>query len=260
MRKFLIIALAAVGLLACKDKNEPSNKYPGMLSGKFSVSAKTKVHFSQGNLQYQASTNTWQFAENQYDTIGALNTNISSTYDGWIDLFGCGTGNNPTLASTDDSDYSTFTDWGANVISNGGQKANAWRTLTLDEWKYLCQTRTNAENLRGSATVAGVRGYVFLPDNWTTPDSLSWQGSPTSWTTNQYSADEWSTMQANGAVFLPAAGAREGVQVKNVSTYGEYWSSTLEGDDWAFYIYFSWKNWGDVDVNRYYGFSVRLVR
>ena len=49
------------------------------------------VYFSQGNLQYQASTDTWRFAENQYDMIGEDNSNISSTYDGWIDLFGWGT-------------------------------------------------------------------------------------------------------------------------------------------------------------------------
>ena len=47
-----------------------------------------KIFFSQGNLQYQASTNTWRFAEHQYDLIGSDNSNISSTYSGWIDLFG----------------------------------------------------------------------------------------------------------------------------------------------------------------------------
>ena len=63
----------------------------GALSGGFSVSATKKVRFSQGNLQYQASTDTWRFAENQYDYIGSDNNNISSTYEGWIDLFGWGT-------------------------------------------------------------------------------------------------------------------------------------------------------------------------
>ena len=42
----------------------------GALSGLFSVSATQQVHFSQGNLQYQASTNTWRFAEHQYDYVG----------------------------------------------------------------------------------------------------------------------------------------------------------------------------------------------
>lgn len=37
----------------------------GALSGLFSVSADKQVYFSKGDLQYQASTDTWRFAENQ---------------------------------------------------------------------------------------------------------------------------------------------------------------------------------------------------
>lgn len=66
------------------------------IPGTFSVSASKKVFFSKGNLQYQASTGTWRFAENQYDAIGnnAGNNNFSdtrSTQSDWIDLFGWGT-------------------------------------------------------------------------------------------------------------------------------------------------------------------------
>lgn len=63
------------------------------------------------------------FSENQWDMIGDDNSNISASYTGWIDLFCWGTGNNPTNASTNISDYSTFTDWGVNAISNGGNQA-----------------------------------------------------------------------------------------------------------------------------------------
>ena len=67
------------------------NKCGSEGQGVFSVSADKQVSFSKGNLQYQASTNTWRFAENQTDYIGNSNSNISATYDGWIDLFGWGT-------------------------------------------------------------------------------------------------------------------------------------------------------------------------
>ena len=76
----------------------------GALPGVFSVSPTKKVRFSQGNLQYQASTNTWRFAEHQYDYVGGNgngnvyengvqcdNRNSSSLYGGWIDVFGWGT-------------------------------------------------------------------------------------------------------------------------------------------------------------------------
>lgn len=88
------------------------------VDGVFSVSPDKKVKFSQGNLQYQASTNTWRFAEHQWDIIGDGNKNISSIYNGWIDLLGWGTGNAPTNISKINNDYSSFSDWG-NEISNG---------------------------------------------------------------------------------------------------------------------------------------------
>ena len=79
----------------------------GALPGKFTINASgDKVYFSKGNLQYRASTNTWRFAENQWDFVGTQNPYsgnaggtvsgsdnyyISQTYNGWIDLFGWGT-------------------------------------------------------------------------------------------------------------------------------------------------------------------------
>ena len=76
----------------------------GVIRGVFSISDTEQVMFSKGNLQYQASTDTWRFAENQYDYVGndiygnvmengvkCDNSLISPDYDGWIDLFGWGT-------------------------------------------------------------------------------------------------------------------------------------------------------------------------
>ena len=64
----------------------------GILPGVFSISDNTTIHFSQGNLQYQASTNTWRFAERQIDVIGNnIYISHSAEYDKWIDLFGWAT-------------------------------------------------------------------------------------------------------------------------------------------------------------------------
>ena len=57
-----------------------------------------RLQFAPGNLQYQASTNTWRFAEHQYEYVGGSGKNagnvpgsdnllVSPRYDGWIDLF-----------------------------------------------------------------------------------------------------------------------------------------------------------------------------
>lgn len=67
-----------------------------------------KVYFSQGNLQYQASTNTWRFANNQYDYVGSANSNISSSNSGWIDLFGWATSASPCASFAPPSNYSMF--------------------------------------------------------------------------------------------------------------------------------------------------------
>ncbi len=268
----------------------------GELSGKFSVSATTQVQFSQGNLQYQASTNTWRFAENQWDMVGmgygqtdentcyiggtvegSDNRQISATYSGWIDLFGWGTGSNPTNTSTDDSDYSTFTDWGVNTISNGGNTANTFRTLTKDEWVYLFYTRTNAATLFGLGSVNGVNGTILLPDNWTLPEGASFTTSTTqgladqgsyydnsngnNFSHNTYTAEQWAVMESAGAVFLPAAGIRYGTRVDGVGPGGYYWSATPNDTYDACFLSFSSAFLDPQDGSgRCIGLSVRLVR
>ena len=250
----------------------------GVLSGKFSVSATEQVQFSQGNLQYQASTDTWRFATNQYDMIGYDNSNIPASYSGWIDLFGWGTGNNPTNASTDNGDYATFTDWGVNAISNGSNKANLWRTLTKKEWAYLFHGRANAATLFGFGTVNGVKGTILLPDNWTLPVGASFTASTTQGLTEQgtyyynendnnfshntYTAEQWSKMESAGAVFLPAAGERgNGTDVINFFFCGYYWSATPYDTSCAYGLYFHSSRLGQSSsFSRYNGLSVRLVR
>lgn len=257
----------------------------GALPGLFSVAADKQVRFSRGNLQYQASTQTWRFAERQYDMVGigastdegnsnyiagnvagSDNRQISSAYTGWIDLFGWGTGANPTNTSTVNSDYSTFTDWGVNAISNGGNEAGKYRTLTYDEWHYLKYTRTDTSSKYGVAMVDGINGVIFLPDSWTLPAGLTFTAgiaSSSDWTqyqtVNNYTAAQWVQMEAAGAVFIPAAGSRNGSDVRYVGGIGLYWTSTPFDSDFAYYLRFYAR---DVYVNGYgrlYGQSVRLV-
>ena len=212
----------------------------GAINGVFSVSSSKKVQFSKGNLQYQASTKTWRFAEHQWDMIGDANKNISSSYSGWIDLFGWGTGNNPTKSSESSSDYSSFTDWGNNTISNGVGKS--WFTLTYDEWVYVFDTRSTSSGIRyAKATVNGVNGVILLPDNWSSSNySLSnTNKSNASFGSNRISQTDWTNkFEANGAVFLPAAGYRSGTGVYYVGSYGYYWSATYKDGDDAYSVYF----------------------
>jgi len=250
----------------------------GALPGLFSVSPTQQVRFSKGNLQYQASTDTWRFAENQYDYVGYTNSNISASYSGWIDLFGWGTGNNPTLASTNYfDDYRTFVDWGENTISNGGSETSAWRTLSKDEWDYLLWTRNNASVKYAVGNVNDVHGMILLPDSWVLPEGCTFNagcpsGGAQDWSHNTYTLAQWAAMEAAGAIFLPNEGQRVGTTTPDISvsnpiaSYGYYWTSTPgddsdESDIGAYYLYISYYECLiDNDYSRVSGRSVRLVQ
>ena len=238
-------------------------KYQGMLLGRFSISSNQQVYFSQGNLQYQASAHKWRFAEHQYDMIGYANASISSSNSNWIDLFGWGTGSNPTNASTSNDNYTNFIDWGNNAISNGGNQSGQWRTLSSGEWNYLLSSRNNAASLVGKAKVNGVAGLVLLPDNWVLPSGCSFtSGTGNNFSANTYTTSQWATMESAGAVFLPAAGRRAGTSMSDVSSYGDYWSSTPFIFGIIINAYALDFSGSSVSVTYYgsgCGFSVRLV-
>lgn len=217
--------------------------------GKFSVSKSKQVLFSKGNLQYQADPGSWRFAENQYDVIGADNGNIASDYTGWIDLFGWGTSGYdskvPYMTSTTNTAYGngdadiagTNYDWGVyNKNDLSAPEAN-WRTLTAAEWDTLLFYRAgigdigSANDLHGLATVAGVKGMILLPDDWRTiyNPASGFDPEAANWSTNNYDADEWYTMEAFGAVFLPVGGYREGNNTAATSgnyATAYYWTSS----------------------------------
>jgi len=243
----------------------------GALPYQFSISTSKTVQFSQGNLMYQPSTDTWRFADNQYDYIGLDNRLISQTYDGWIDLFGFGTGNNPTQSSTQNQDYPDYTEWGSNAISNGGSDSTIWRTLSYNEFWFLFWKRQNAEALFSLGEINGTYGLILLPDNWKktkkTPAFISWEeyrnaknsGQVTEDWINKYDIEKWKKMESQGAVFLPAAGFRRGTGV-NGGEAGNYFTSTPYDEDTAYEFSFNANGIYLHRCNRFSGCCIRLVR
>lgn len=275
-------------------KSLPTSWVNGKNPHPFTVASGKVVYFSQGNLQYNATGSsataasganvggTWRFAEHQFDFIGAANANAAQTYGGWIDLFGWGTSGyshgatryQPWSTNTSDVNYYAYgssskhlyssngtADWGANAISNGG--SGSWRTLTggsSGEWYYLINSRPKAARLYGEGKVGScTQGLIILPDDWVLPAGLSFTSGISSWS-NVYSYSEWSQMEAAGAVFLPAAGRRDGTSVGDVGIRGRYWSSSYGSSVGAYGLGF---RSGSVDPGSNYsrcrGFSVRLV-
>lgn len=277
-KSLLTIALAALAI-AGSSTQANAQTTPAYVPKPFTVAAGKQVTFSSGNLQYTQSTNTWSFATQQTDYIGDANlttdTEGNKVLADKIDLFGWGTGNNPTNASTNNDDYQTFTDWGTNTI--GTDAPNTWRTLSSGEWAYIFFTRTHASMLWGLGTVNDVYGVILLPDDWVLPAGAHFAPSTqkgmadmggyyyssnndSHWEDNTYTLSEWRDMEEAGAVFLPAAGARS-QKVSAVQQNGYYWSSTSHDSSTADVLYFYNQYLYPTDnFNCKVGLPVRLVK
>lgn len=277
----------------------------GAINGLFSINPNhDQVYFSQGNLQYNATQGThaiatggtaqgtWRFAENQWDYIGSSNANISSTYNGWIDLFGWGTsgwnngnvfyhpwdsqnneiasqgyGYGPASGSYYLNDLTgpySNADWGVyNAISNGGDKCNHWRILTQSEWNYVINLRegdrfVKAQIINGGETIKGV---ILLPDDWdeSTYDLSFINLGNAGFDTNSITSSNWNILERAGAVFLPVAGYRVGSEIRDAGNAGYYWSASCYNSGIANNIDFGLAYFMSDRYYRYGGQSVRLV-
>lgn len=272
----------------------------GALSGLFSINdSHDLVYFSKGNLQAQwDGTNSywkWMFAEYQHEYIQNFQANIrpkSPDNGDKIDLFGWSTGTLKNIFgisdSEDDDDYSgLFFDWGwSNIINGGGNKQ--WRTPSKSEFDYILNFRLSGNQIAGEDDARYIRvqlgkaedsikGIVIFPDHFILPTlehtTITWndineENSPgviLHW-------GDWGKMEAAGAVFLPAAGYREGKEVTLVGLNypeGNYWTSS-KGSDEKFAYCMDFGKYKDDYENYYYriyfpdysrssGFSVRLI-
>lgn len=241
----------------------------GAISGVFSVSESKKIFFSKGNLQYigSASTPYWKFANHQYDYLGNNGQGSDSeTVD--RDFFGWGTGNAPNKVSTASDQYTVFTDWGTNAISNGGNTANfGWYTMSASEWGGIAgSSRYTFSGVRyAKATVAGVPGMIFFPDTWSRSyfDVTSFNNDTVGFTVNIITEDDWNNkFELNGAVFLPAAGIRNHTTVSNTGEWGYYWESNVASyqTSTACALWFYSNNMIIYNARPWsYGYSVRLA-
>lgn len=248
---------------------------------------------------YNGSSWTWAFAANQWNYIGNAGGNISINGKGTVsasnvtvDLFGWvgasstwtgaagyGISNSTITNSTNgygrNASEALKSDWGVTIGSG-------WRTLTSAEWTYLFNTRTSGSTVNSTSNARythatintdikygsnkGVNGMILFPDGITVASSeaTSWGtvNGNSAWGTQCTSA-QWAALAAKGCVFLPAAGYRFQASVGNVGSTGNYWSSSpsTSNVNYAYRVCFES---GGLDPalynNRYYGYSVRLVR
>lgn len=261
----------------------PSGAPEGAINGLFTINENgDRVYFSQGNLQYRASTNTWRFAEHQWECTGIDNENASSNYDGWIDLFGWGTSGydhgavcfQPWSTSTNDAEYNVYgslsaslndfsglADWGCNAVINGGNAQNQWRTLTHTQWNYVLFDRNTRTGIRFVFAVLNeANGVIVLPDDWDgSLFNLNTNIDELVFTNNILSESQWIEMEQHGAVFLPTGGYRYGTFIVGLNYYGYYWSTTFDPDLGIGKVFIA-IDFGTTYGNRFEGCSVRLVQ
>lgn len=267
----------------------------GAIQAPFSVSATKQVYFSQGNLQYNTvqgthkcangttKKGTWRFAENQWDVIKEDNLNVSSTYDGWIDLFAWGASGYkykpdtvyygyvkpypsskpkyPVAISADIVD--SYHDWGIfNGISNGGNEPRTWRTLSREEWEYI-----HEHSDWYTAIVNDIKGVVLLPDNYDEPIYISHEKHCETYEKAIYNLKTWRIIASQGAVFLPNGGYLSKEELASSTSYDNinwrYWSATLHsyntGENIGQYAYTACFA-GQKFLNQNFALSVRLVK
>ena len=255
------------------------------LPGLFTVnSSGTQVRFSKGNLwcdgtgegysSQQPVIKSWGFESNQYDSTPQTRDGSRST-EHISHFLWCKSASesvketySETGTGTNDKFFTDNDDFAVNGVSS-------WRTLTRGssgEWAYLLNSRTG--NRFAKAKINGMAGLLIFPDNYTGTTegqgiaevNSSTAGYP-SGDNSDIPADTWTSMQNAGAVFLPAAGFRDGnpgspypARVNDVGDHGFYWSASPIDDYNAFDLYFfSGIVFPDDAVARNRAQSVRLV-
>lgn len=193
----------------------------GRLNGLFTVGENKQVYFSQGNLYFSnVDGGEWRFADAQYYFLQKTATSSTTEWD----CFYFGSGDRPYATDYEQLD-GAIVDWGNNPIVNGGNQQRFWYTLSTEEWKHLFFDRANAQVRFGMGRIlvdeSYIVGLIILPDNWVTPDNVSFVASTTTgmhfnsegvyrddeeknhYVDNTYTLSEWENMEFAGAVFLP---------------------------------------------------------
>ena len=156
-------------------------------------------------------------------------------------------------------------EWGIHFDDDGNERqtpaafasySRTWYTLSAYEWDYLLTSRPAAGQLYGAGQIYVVdkyiNGVILLPDRWELPQGCAFVSGINN-TDNKYYASaadaaqgpsgSWEKMEAAGAVFLPAAGSRGGLEsgdgsnvnlFTNGNRYGYYWSSSHSDFDQMF--------------------------
>ena len=172
--------------------------------------------------------------------------------------------------------------------------------MTKDEWEYLFNSRSfPLFNINGTETEArylqmiindvvvgnqeiNVRGIAIFPDDFEWPDGITlpttlntlfpFRSNNGTTSVQQYTLQQWETLEDAGVIFLPSCGYRErngAGSINNIIQYIDnlyYWSSTSYRVDYAYCLCIDINTISSHSFNTSYsqfrrmGCSVRLVK
>lgn len=220
----------------------------------FSIGETTKIHFAIGNLQYNPATGVWRLAPQQFDYVGGgyagdaylpkgeYGTMYVNGVKCWNIQYGTALTGNRWLDSFNFEDLTILLGRTDTFFIDG----KTYRIPTKDELSYLVFDRENADHLRARVQITlntptpdgntFVNGLLMLPDNW---DPKIWihtsiipdlDGVTGCWyyDDNIITENEWYILEAQGAVFFPAAGNPTGKTNSKYNRSGFYWTTTID--------------------------------
>ena len=275
------ITIEAIPGYKIKSVNvKPASHAPeGALPGLFSVSDTKQVYFAKGNLvattaDFGANW-TWSFAESQWEWVANINKTIkynagstttangNVTYFCWVGASGSWNTGGARYGIVNDNHDKFGKKNGEFLIADWGELiGDGWYTLSGAEWAYLVGESDARNGKCGLARIHNRFGLIILPDSYTDPKGVETPFVSGKDAVTTYSDDDWTLMEAAGAVFLAANGYYLIDTTEDSGVRGNYWAKDSSGGTgYANDLYFSsqYKSIGCSQQSRNYGASVRLV-
>lgn len=198
-----------------------------ILPGTFTIGSGKQVYFTKGNLFWDEDS--FEFETNQYDFPTRWDPSHVGHFFWSMDV-------RVVFAAEYEEAKSAYsfseavTDMLFTESFSVGGINDIYHALSSYKWEYLLESREEASQKVGVATVCGITGLILLPDSFVDPktntDSGDFVPHPDNYNGNIYTiGDSWNAMESAGAVFLPEAGRRFKTKIY-LDGYGEYLTST----------------------------------
>ena len=212
-------------------------------------------------------TSGYHNAGDEYNTQYFPYATSTSTVNFTNNKYGYG----PSINQTDGDLKGTSANYDWGVFNSNGLDGDSWRVCSIAEWDSLFTERlvlnqSGIGNIRYTKAylMSSVQGVILFPDSYLHPCGVpkpeGVNNASASWNQNKYTEEQWAQMEKSGAVFLPAAGFRNGTTISNVM--GSYWSGGHKNAQDSYRLLFNASSLSSSNsyIDRYYGCSVRLVQ